>query len=295
MPAPTSANWYGGGFLALTVDGKDLGLTRPSLRVVARGDRGMIEMLFAAAPTPVRLRFLLEPGTDYIACEIAATAPLKSLSLRLNCYPSFFTAWNKRDGWRQVVTPTMTVEQGKEQDLDPAKDAWLLYQDTVFDAAKNPKESAGPCGALILPEQIAAMRAYVSSYPVVTTVTCKPGLTSYRLAFWDFDKQPNAQALEHLKAIGSEVQERLRALDFNDLTVARFDQQAERVTLDGMIARTGAPDKWRQSLVPMFEAIVAAMQAYHGGDFVAEQKAAEAIAKYRDAVWDLKFGALLSD
>jgi hypothetical protein len=305
MPQPNSANWYGGGFLAIIADGKDLGQTRPALRVVETGERGMIEMLFpgeaapstskGTSPTPVRVRYLLEPGSDYLACEIAANTPLKSLSLRLNCYPSYFTSWNKRDGWRQVVTPTVTVEQGQTQDLDPARDWWLLYQDTVFDPARNLKESAGPCGALMLPEQVAAIRVAVSSYPVGTTLTCKPGLTSYRLALWDFNKQPNAAALARLKAGAQDVQERLRGRDFNDQNVARFDAKAERATLDAMIAKTGTPDKWQQSLGPMFEGIVAAMQAYRGGDFVAEKNAAEAIANYREAVWDLRFDALLSD
>ena len=78
-------------------------------------------------------------------------------------------------------------------------------------------------------------------------------------------------------------------------TVVAFNAQGERAKLEALIAHSSDPAKWKQALTPMFEAITTALTAYQGGDFVAEQKAAEAIAKYRDGLWDLKFDALLTD
>ncbi|MCE5239475.1 hypothetical protein LLH23_13445 [bacterium] len=295
MPVPGSTNWYGGGFMDVVANGKSLGNTRPlPLRVVERGERGLIEVLFPAQPTPVRLRFLLEPDTDYLACEVAANAPLTSLSLQLRCFPSYFTSWNKRDGWRQVIGPSGTIEQGKDATLQPAQDWWLFYQDTVFDFATN-ADSAGPCAVLMLPEQAQSARVTVGSYPVSTGLTYKPGLRSVRLAFWDFYRQANAPSLQHLRAIAPQVADRLRKLDFNDTGVSGFNVRGERAKLDDLIAHSSDPAKWKQALVPMFEAIATAAEAYRGGDFVAEQRAAEAIAKYREALWDLKFDALLTD
>ncbi|MBU0608297.1 MAG: hypothetical protein KKI08_10430 [Armatimonadetes bacterium] len=295
MPLPGSDNWYGGGFLDVVANGKSLGNTRPlPPRTVEQGDRGLIEILFPTQPTPVRLRFLLEPDTDYLVCEIAANAPLKSLSLNLRCFPSYFTSWNKKDGWRQVISASGMLEQGGDATLQAATDNWFFYQDRVFDFATN-ADSSGPCAVLMLPEQAQSARVVVSSYPVSTGVTCKPDLTSVRLAFWDFRKQPNAAALEHLKAIAPQVAERLRKLDLNDRGVAAFNARGERAKLDELIAHSSDPAKWKQTLVPMFEAITAALDAYKGGDFIAEQKAAEAIAKYREGLWDLKFDALLTD
>jgi hypothetical protein len=296
MPLPGGDNWYAGGFMDVIANGKSLGGIRPlPLRVVEQGERGLIEVLFPAQPTPVRLRFLLEPETDYLACEIAANAPLTSLSLNLRCFPSYFTSWNKKDGWRQVISPSGTLEQGQDATLQAATDWWFFYQDTVFDAAKNPTESGGPCAMLMLPEQAQTARVVVGSYPVSTGIPFKPGLTSVRLAFWDFRKQPNAPALEHLRGIAPQVADRLRKLDFNDRGVAGFNTQGERAKLDALIAHSSDPAKWRQTLTPVFEAITTALQAYQGGDFIAEQRAAEALAKYREALWDLKFDALLTD
>jgi hypothetical protein len=296
MPLPGSENWYGGGFLDVIANGKSLGNTRPGTpRVVESGARGLIEVLFPAQPTPVRLRFLLEPESDYLACEIAANAPLKSLSLNLRCFPSCFTSWNKKDGWRQVISLSGTLEQGQDATLPAATDNWLFYQDRVFDCAINSTDSAGPCAVLMLPEQTQTARVVVGSYPVSTGIVCKPEQTSVRLAFWDFRKQPNASALAHLREIAPQVADRLRKLDFGDRTVAAFNAQGERAKLEALIAHSSDPAKWKQTLVPMFEAITAALTAHRGGDFIAEQRAAEAIAKYRDGLWDLKFDALLTD
>jgi len=296
MPAPGGDNWYAGGFLDVVANGQSLGGTRPlTPRAIEQGERGLIEVLFPAQPTPVRLRFLLEPDTDYLACEIAANAPLKSLSLNLRCFPSCFTSWNKKDGWRQVISPSGIIEQGKDATLQAATDWWLFYQDTVLDYATNATDSGGPCAMLMLPEQAQTARVTVTSYPVSTSVACKPDLTFVRLAFWDFRKQPNGPALQHLRAIAPQVADRLRKLDFNDRGVAAFNARGERAKLDELVAHSSDPAKWKQTLTPVFEAIMTALQAYAGGDFIAEQKAAEAIAKYREALWDLKFDALLTD
>jgi len=295
MPVPASDNWYGGGFLDVIANGKSLGGTKPlPLRVVERGRRGLVELLFPTSPAPVRLRFLLEQDSDYLACEIASAKPMASLALRLLCFPSYFTAWNHKDGWRQIITPTRTLEQGQNADLPGATDWWLFYQDRIFDVATN-ADSDGPCAALMLPEQVQTIHPDVGSYGVPTSVLCKPALTSLRIAFWDFHQQPNATALKHLRDIAPQVAERLRKLDFNDSRVAAVNAQGERARLDALIAHSSDPAKWQAALMPMFEAITTATQAAQAGDFLAEQKAAEAITKYREALWDVKFDALLND
>ena len=297
MPGPTSANWYAGGFMNILLNGKSLGKERPAgLRLVERGERGMVEMLWDAPDAQLRVRFMLEPGCDYLACELAVQpkTDLQRLELALNCFPSYFTSWNKRDGWRQIVGPATTVEQGAEATPDPAQDYWLLYQDTVFDVATE-KDSGGPCGLLVVPEQVATMKVRPTSYPVSTHLAAAPGVLRWRMAFWDFHSKTNAEALQRLRSGAQEVLEHLREADFADRRVAAFDAARERAELDAMIARSTEPERWRQSLVPVLDKIAAALEANQGGDLAAEHAASVAMGEYAEGLWDLKFDALLND
>ncbi|HEX2988716.1 MAG TPA: hypothetical protein VHS06_11170 [Chloroflexota bacterium] len=298
MPLPTGCNWYHGGFMSVSFNGLNLGNIAPAvLRVVEQGQRGLIELLWKTAEGQVRIRFLQEPEADYLAAELAVlpTSEIRSLDLSLRCYPSYFTGWNKRDGWRQIIGPMTTTEQGQTKALDPLQDWWLLYQDRVFDYALNRDDSAGPCGLLYLPEQIKSVQVLPTSYPVTTNVTVKPTVRSVRLAFWEFPKKTNAESLQRLRQGAAQVAEHLRQVDFSDSQVAAFDAAGERAALAAMIAKTKEPEAWRQRLAPMLDQVAAAQQAYRSNDLSAEQTASAALAKYRDAVWDLKFEALLSD
>lgn len=298
MPVPTACNWYAGGFLALRCNGLDLGNARPSgLRVVEQGTRGLAEVFWKTPEGQVRLRFLQEAGADYLAVEIA-TQPARearSLDLSLRCFPSYFTSWNHRDGWRQAVGPATVTEQGKDAVLDPSRDGWLLYQDTVFDRAKNATDSQGPCAALWLPEQLRSASVQVTNYPVTTALAMKPEVRSVRLAFWDFAGKTNVQALARMKSGAGEVAARLRQLDFRDSQVASFDAAEEQAILQGLLARTPNPDRWIKLLTPLSAEISRGLVSYSGKDLAAEQTVSEALAKYREALWDLRFEALLSD
>ncbi len=298
LPGPTSCNWYAGGFLFIRVNGRDIGDVRPSsIRTVENGERGMAQVLWPAPEGQVRFRFLLEPGSDYLACEVAAqpAKDLKDLSLTFRCYPSFFTGWFKRDGWRQVTGPAALVEQGKTADVDPARDSWLLYQDTVFDVAKNPKDSEGPCALLYLPEQVQSVRVAPSSYPVTTDLTVKPAAGKVRFAVWEFPKKTNADALQRMRSGAAAVLERLRGLEFTDRSVAHFDVAKERADLEAQLARASEAAGFRKTVAPLLDQIATALAARQGGDLAAEDRASQLIAQYREASWDLKFDALLSD
>jgi hypothetical protein len=297
MPLPTSCNWYHGGFMAISFNGQSLGNLRPtSIRAVEHGNRGLVEFFWKTTEGQLRIRFLQEPATDYLAAEIAVqpAKELRNLDVYLRCFPSFFTSAYKRDGWRQVIGPATTIEQGQTQKLDPAKDPWLLYQDRVFDVAKE-KDSNGPCAALWLPEQIKSLQVAPASYPVPTSISAKPEVRSLRFAFWEFPKKTNADALKLLQQTAPQVSDRLRKLDFGDSQVAAMDPAKERATLDAMIAKTADPEKWQKQLVPLLEQATTAREALKNNDLSAEQTASEALTKYREAVWDLKFDALLSD
>jgi hypothetical protein len=274
-----------------------MGDHRPTgLRIVEGGERGMAEILWDIEDAQVRVRFMLEPDCDYLACELAIQprTDLKRLEMALNCYPSFFTGWHKRDGWRQIVGPATTTEQGEQATLDPAQDYWLLYQDTVFDVASE-KDSAGPGALLIVPDQVSGLTVRPTSYPVSTRLVAKEGVLRWRMAFWDFHKMTNAEALARMQEAAPEVLARLRDADFTDREVAGFNMARERAELDAMIARSSEPDRWKKTLVPLIEKIAAASKADRENDLSAEHAASTAIAEYTEGLWDLKFDALLND
>lgn len=298
MPLPAACNWYAGGFLDVVVNGRSLGATKVRrLGAAEQGERGSGDLLWVVPEGQVRLRFLLEPSTDYLACELALVpaTPVKSLTISLRCFPSFFTAWHHRDGWRQIVGPRQTIEQGPRQSLDFANNPWLLYQDRVFDVAQNSADSAGPCAFAFLPEQVQTLTIDPGSYSVGTEVVLKPEAQSLRFAFWDFHQITNAAALAELRRDAPGVIAHLRQLDFSDRMVQAFDVTRERTALDGLLARSSAPDKFRPTCYPLFEKIAAGVAALKGGDMLAEQTVGDLIRQYRDLQWDLKIDALLND
>lgn len=298
MTLPTSANWYGGGFLAIRAFGTNVAETRPaSLRVVETDHRGMAEMIWSLPEGQVRFRYLLEPKSDYLACEVLIhplddTPP--GLSLFLHSFPSFFTSWLKRDGWRQAIGPNIIVEQGEAAEINPAENPWLLLQDTVFDVEENAAESAGPCGFLFVPDDMELFRVNVTNYPVSTTVRAKPELTRVRFAVWDFHKRTNADALKRMQNDAAGIIDHLRFLDFSDRVVSGFDVDRKREEMERMLAQSDDAEKHRTALTPLLDQVAQAMTEMAEGDMVREARAAELINEYENALWDLRFDALLS-
>jgi hypothetical protein len=194
-----------------------------------------------------------------------------------------------------VLGPSAAIEQDQPANVDPARDFWLLYQDTVFDVAKDPKDSEGPCALLYLPEEVQSLRVTPSSYPVTTDLAGKPGLRRLRFAVWEFPKKTNAEALQRMRTGAAQVADRLRAIDFGDRAVTGFDAAQRRAQLEALLARASEAATCRQKLTPLLDRIAVLLAAYQGGDFGAENTASQLIAEYEEAIWDLKFDALLSD
>ena len=216
MPQPAACNWYHSGFLFVVLDGRDIGGTPLSSMLVAEsGKRAILDMVWHDPAADVRARFLGLPGRDCLFCEVAVEPrqEMKSLALRLRCYPSFFTAYHKREGARRVQTPAVLVKQGEKPAPLPAKDnGWAVYYDEVFDVAKG--EGEGPCAVLVLPEAASEISIAPGGYSVETQITCPPQTRRIRMAFWDFKGRTNAEALARLRDGADAVRKELAALDF---------------------------------------------------------------------------------
>jgi len=295
MPAPSSSNWYHGGFLFVRLNGQEVGHTPLHRACVAEtGRRAIADFVWDAPAAVVRVRFAGQPGGDRLLCEIALEPkqPVKSLRIGLRCYPSFFTAWHKRDGNRQVLTPTATLKQGQRPTV-PAADHWFaVYYDTVFDVARG--EGDGPCALLFDPAAVDKVRFDVGSYAVSTELACKPGTRRVRLAFWDLRGTANAAALASFRASAAKWLADLRGLDFTPAAARAFDPQAELAQLD-QLSRPPAVRKQLGKRADGFRKQIAALAKSEGKLTILQQAHLLGIlADYREFLWELKLAALLA-
>jgi len=296
MPAPSSCNWYHGGFLFLRVNGQDIGSTRLHRAYVAEtGARAVADMVWDSPQAVVRVRFLGLPADDKLLCEVAIEpkAEIRDLRLRLRCYPSFFTAWHNRNGDRKIQTPATTVSQGQNLKLPAAQHWYAVYHDTVFDVARG--EGDGPCAALFLPDDVQTVRFRPGSYAVETELVCPPAKRRIRLALWDCRGQANADVLAAFRRHARRWQRELGATDFTPAAVRAFDAAAELAKLDHL---TRSPDVQRQlgDRAVSFRKRIQALTTAHGPPgILAEAELLGLLAAYREFLWELKVAALLAD
>ena len=299
MPEPCACNWYHSGFLAILVNGRDIG-TAPlaGMTIAESGNRAILDMVWLADAGAVRARFLGLPHRDGLYCEVTVDPKeeVKSLAARLTCYPSFFTSAYHRDGARRIQTPNTLVRQGERVNL-PAKDHWWsVYYDEIFDVAKG--EGDGPCALLVLPEQVTEIGFEPGGYAVGTRITCAAGATRVRLALWDFKGKSNAQAVERLRTIAPQIRRELTALDFTPAAVKGFDLSAIRDELQRAVKSPAV----RTALGKKTAEIEDWLRQYASGKepgkrpsgIEAEQRLLQSIDKYQRFSWEVKLAELLS-
>lgn len=299
MPQPNACNWYHSGFLFISVNGRDVGTTPLSSMLVAEsGKRAVLDLVWHAEQGPVRARFLGLPGHDCLFCEIAVepkTTP-SSLAVRLNCYPSFFTAAYHRDGARRVQTPQTRVEQGQRVTLPAREHWWCAYYDEVFDPAGG--EGDGPCGLLMLPEEVGEIAFDPGGYAVGTRITCPPGVRRLRLAFWDFKGHGNAAAISGLRARADAVRQELNTLDFTPAAVQNFDIAGLRSDVERAMksdaVRTALGSKTAEIQAWLERFATSGKEGQSPAGIAAQERLLQAIDKYQNFSWEVKLAELLS-
>ena len=309
MPEPTSANWYWGGFLNILINGKDATRYRlADLRVTETGRRGAFQVIWAHPDADVGLRLLMLPGANHVMAHLVwkprptATptptsqpqATIKSVVVRLTCYPSFFTTSRHRHGDRHCQTPRIDKHEPEILELVPEKDTYLYFYDTVFDVAKG--EGDGPCAALVAPEALRCGRVHLGDYSVVSELTLRPEVGQARLVFWDFTGHKNAEAAAYLKAHAAEDLARLAQTDFRPEAVRRI--QADRLQTEAVGLLTAAADDGKPYRARMGEFLtrVAVLKASADkGDWKAEAELTTVLAGSADLFWKLKALATLNE
>jgi hypothetical protein len=308
MPLPSPSNWYHGGFMFILLDGDDIGARTAlsSMTVAQRGDRAILDLVWHDPAASVRVRFLALPAHDNLYCEVAVDPrrPLKSVALRLSCFPSYFTSYNHRQGARRIQTPRILIQQGQRPTL-PAQDHWWsVYYDEIFDVAKG--EGDGPCGLLLLPQEPRQLTFNVGDYAVTTRIEYPPATRRMHLAFWDFHGRPNAEALDRLRRGAVEVRQELAGLDFTPAAVHGADLAALRSDLQRALASKAVRERLGQKA-----ARIRAWLDEYGGQadpnrggapgiapsrpgIQAQERLLEALRRYQDFVWEVKLAELLS-
>lgn len=300
MPLPCSCNWYHSGFLFINLNGQDVALTALSSIIAAEsGDRAILDLVWHHELANVRLRFVGLPNHDALFCEatLEPKQEIKTLSLTLRCYPSYFTSYNKRVGARRIQTPAALVEENKRQKLAPADGWWALYYDEVFDVAKG--EGEGPCAMLMPPDQPTEISYEPGGYAVNTVIAYPPTTRKLRLAFWDFKGDTNAAALARLRACAQQVLGELQTLDFTPQVVRDFDFATLRAEVD----RALQSDAVRKSLGPKLDQVLEWMRQVEpalkddagAGAVEAQERLLQAHATYRDFIWEIRLAELVNE
>jgi hypothetical protein len=298
MPAPTTANWYWGGFLFVLVNGKDATQYRlGDLRVIETGRRGALQILWAHPDAEVGLRLLMLPGANHVMAYLVwrprPQAAVKSVVVRLVCYPSFFTAARHRRGERHCQIPRIDKREPEALKLVPDQDVYLYFYDKVFDTAKG--EGDGPCAALVAPEAVLGGQVQIGDYAVITELRLKGEAGQARLAFYDFTGRTNAEAEAYLKAHAVEDLAQLANADFRPEAVRRLQAdrlQAEATQLLAAAADDGKP--YRAKIEEFLSRVAALKASADRGDWKAEAELASVLAGSEDLFWKLKAMAALN-
>jgi len=298
MPDPISGNWYWGGFLRIMVNGSDATVCDiRDLRVIEQGARGAFQTVWAHPDAEVALRLMMLPGANHVLAELVwkptADVALTSVSVRLTCYPSFFTAARQRQGERHCGTPRIDQAEPTALELEPEKDTYLYYHDAVFDVARG--EGDGPCAALVSPQGVQGGRVQIGGYAVQTEIDLKPGSGEARLAFYDFSGLTNAEADDHLKSHAAADLAQLEQADFRPEPVRQLD--ADRLRSEALkLVAEAAEDG--EALEPRVQELLAKVTEFRAkaddGDWMAEADLATTLADSEDLFWKLRAFAALN-
>ena len=231
MPLPISGNWYWCGFMQVYINGEDATAYRiADARVIETGARGAFQITWAHPDADVSLRMMILPGSNHVLADLiwkSRAGAVKTVSVRLVCYPSYFTAPNHRAGARHCQTPRIDLAQPETLQLVPEQDTTLYYYDTTFDVALG--EGNGPCAALVAPAGVQGGNVAIGDYAELTTLDLKPEAGEARLGFYDFAGLKNAEAEAYMKAHGAEDLARLIAADFRPQAVRDLNVEAGAV------------------------------------------------------------------
>lgn len=300
MPRPSSCNWYHGGFLAISINGHDIGTTPiTSMMAVESGERAIVDMVWETDQADVRVRFLGLPGQDYLATEITIDPKqeITSIGLLLRCYPSYFTSHHKRVGARRIKTPSAIIAQGNKTTLPAAENWWAVYYDEIFDTANG--EGEGPCAVLMPPGEASEIAFDPGSYAVSTSITYPPETRTIHLALWDFRGATNAEALKRVETGAEQVSQMLTETDYRPRTVREFNVAETRALLESILKSEEARETLKDDIDQIQTWLTDYAPALETPDqqtgVVGEERLLKSIDMFQSFKWRVKLYELIGD
>jgi len=202
---PTTENWYGNGFLRITVGKRKVSEYAGKVDLLETGPaRACIAVTWPAPEGEVSATFELRDGDDKLLLTV--TWPEGTVaSVRLQCYPSSFAggyAQGKAVRKRHTMTALQDVILGDRHAVDAplsAKEVWALFLDDHFDVEEG--RGSGPCGALYFPHEVQKAVARTTNYASYLGLQPVPGTTQLHIALWDFSGQTNGDALSFMRSV----------------------------------------------------------------------------------------------
>jgi len=202
---PGTENWYGNGFLQITLDGTELATVDATLSILDRGpDVGRVRIAWPVTDRLVTADLELRDADDKLLATLDLPA-VERRRVRLMCYPSSFGGGyrpGKDVRRRRTLTAAREIALGDEHavrtDLT-ADEPWALFVDDHFDRAQG--RGSGPCAALSLPHETEKVSVTTGNYACWFDVVPKPDVSQLHLVLWDLTGMSNAAATEFMKGI----------------------------------------------------------------------------------------------
>lgn len=294
MSKPVDANWYGGGFLDLKLNGETIGNRMVQVFAGrAMGDRGYVDYVFDTPQAIVRLRFVGLVGSDglYTQVLVEPKVELKQISVALRCYPAGFINGPSR----QVLTPTRDLLSGTRSSLNLEQEWWLSY----FDITRGLGDPVnGPCAVMWVPSQMQEAVVNVGGYSVDTVLQLKPNLRDFRFIFFDHTGRTNTEVQAELRERAPQLLQELATLDFADASVLNWSLAEKLAETRKLLA--GLPEgskqlpryeQWGRELEEQIKQVKGSGQT---GAILAEAKALKTIMNWDQSLPELRLQALLN-
>ena len=199
--SPDSANFYGGGFFDLVINGVSLRTVTPELELRRGAGKAAVDVRWEMPSATVSARFLALGGDGalYAEVELAPSVPVSQLDLKLLSFAGGF------HGERDRAFRTPQGEFGHDPPLAAGPDtAWLL----LYDRRLNP--GTGAAALAFASGQFDGLDVRApSNYGMDTTVRLKPGQRRLHFALWNLYQASNERALERIRAESGPAIERL--------------------------------------------------------------------------------------
>ncbi len=203
MTEPSGANWYFQGFLNWTFDDEALHRRPAVIRVLREGGAdGVVEVRWDTPKVTAVLRLALASNSDKLLVfgSYEPKVPVKESRLKLICYPTGYAQPRQR----AVTTALGTARPGETVVLDPARQRWVLYEDTT-----PGRPGCGPAGLIVgTPEAFDEVRIPVGEYGIETHLRLKPDQRRFALGLYDFPTLPELEATRSYFRSGADAEAR---------------------------------------------------------------------------------------